>query len=331
MVVPDTNLSEFKPKAASVTSSFLASVLSSEVLGLKPYSTGIMAAKAASKGRESKEVIALALTNVGAQLASEVEGRVLTEVDPSLANNETGMISEVEHLSSLYIRANVPANKVIFRLPATWEGIAAGRALGKKGIATQLHLVSSLQQAAACAQANVSVVGVSLGRVREFYKKNPGVVSGFGPRQDAGSLVSSESDPGLDLVRSIYSYFLQHHHNHSPKLFVSGIRSKEDAMAVSGADFILLPLAVLQSLANEVTTAGYNDGLHIDEGQFKPSLRPETMVEVPLMPQLTAATFDDALPMVASSILNSSLKQGVEERGKLIRLLGIHTTTSSQL
>ena len=189
--------------------------------------------------------------------------------------------------------------------------------------------MSSLQQAAACAQANVSVVQTSLGRVREFYLKNPGVVSKSGPRQDAGSLVASQTDPGLDLVQAIYGYFNQHHRNQSPKLFVSGIRSKEDAMAVSGADYILVPPPILKALASEVTTAGYNDGLHVDEGNLKPALSPQTAQEVPLMPHLTTASaFNDALPLVASTILKSSLKQEVEERSNLLLLLSSQTTPS---
>lgn len=100
-------------------------------------------------------------------------------------------------------------------------------------------------------------------------------------------------------------------------------------MAVSGAEYILVPPPILNALSSEVTTAGYNDGLHVDEGKFKPALSPKTAQEVPLMPQLTTASaFNDALPMVASAILKSSLKQEDEERSNLLLLLSSQTTPS---
>ncbi len=48
----------------------------------------------------------------------EVEGRVATEVDARLANDTGKMVAAVHNLVALYSEAGVPADKLIFRLPA---------------------------------------------------------------------------------------------------------------------------------------------------------------------------------------------------------------------
>ena len=50
----------------------------------------------------------------------------------------------------------------------TWAGIQAAKQLEAKGMATQVFLVFSLVQAIAAAQAGVSVIQPSVGRVREW-------------------------------------------------------------------------------------------------------------------------------------------------------------------
>ncbi len=102
------------------------------------------------------------------------------------------------------------------RLPATWAGIQAAKQLEAKGIATQAFLVFSVVQAAAAAQAGVSVLQPNLGRIREWYNKNPGAIRDpHGPRQDAGG--ASDVDPGMILVQQVAE------HLHGPQLICSAL------------------------------------------------------------------------------------------------------------
>ena len=59
-------------------------------------------------------------------------------------------------------------DKVLIRIPATWEGIEAAERLEAEGKKTHVILVSSFAQAAAAAQAGVSVVQVRE-RKRELF------------------------------------------------------------------------------------------------------------------------------------------------------------------
>ena len=129
--------------------------------------------------------------------AKEVEGRVCTEIDARLANDTSAMIAAGQLLNSLYNELGIKTDKLIFRLPGvrkslpttndspingmqsltfapyapvlqTWSGIQAAKALEAKSIPTQVFLVFSMVQAIAAAQAGVSVIQPSVGRVREW-------------------------------------------------------------------------------------------------------------------------------------------------------------------
>jgi len=50
----------------------------------------------------------------------------------------------------------------------TWEGIQAAKQLESQGVTTQVYLVFSMIQAAAAAQAGVSVIQPNVGRLREW-------------------------------------------------------------------------------------------------------------------------------------------------------------------
>ena len=64
-----------------------------------------------------------ATANVGALLAAQVEGRVATELDPRLANDQAGLVAAAQSLLALYEGMGVKREKLIWRLPATWAGI----------------------------------------------------------------------------------------------------------------------------------------------------------------------------------------------------------------
>ncbi len=117
-----------------------------------------------------------ALANVGALFSQQVDGRVSTEVDPDVAYDTDAIITRAKHLMTLYEELGIKRNRVIMRIPATWEGIQAAGKLEAQGINTHLVLVYSFVQGAAAAQAGVSVIQPNVGRIYDWYCRHPGVV-----------------------------------------------------------------------------------------------------------------------------------------------------------
>lgn len=288
--------------------------MASERLGLKPYENAVQSALAYDRcsglrgGARLECVLDKALANVGALLAGQVEGRVATELDPRLANDSGALVSKAQALVGLYEEMGVPRSKLIFRVPATWAGIQAAQQLEGKGIATQVFMVYSLVQGVAAMQAGASVLQPNVGRVRDWFAKHPGVIRDpKGPREDSG--FGSSTDPGLELVRALYAYGRKYHP--STRIMASGIRTREDALALSGCDYLVLGARVMAQLAAQATDQGYNDGLSAVGGssglaaQLTPALAKAT--ELPKMGPVDQSSFKSGLGLVGGELLAAGL------------------------
>jgi hypothetical protein len=206
-----------------------------------------------------------ALVNLGADLASIVSGRVSTELDARLARNTEALIAKAEHLTSLYAEMGVSKERLLFRVPATWEAVQAVRALEARGIGCHVHDVYNLAQAAAAAEAAASVIQPSVTTLGDWATKHPNALSPGqrAPRPDAGALFTPGAEPraaalGRDLAAACLAYLRA---RQLPGKLMAVARSAADVRALAGADYLVTPLTVLSELAAAGTTAGYNDGI----------------------------------------------------------------------
>lgn len=288
-LVPDTILlqSSVKPKAATVSSLLLSWILANEQLGMKPYENAIKTSlnydKCLAKTGDARLSCQLdkALANVGALLATEVEGRVCTEIDSRLANDKDAMVAKAHTLLGLYEEMGVKKDKLIFRVPATWAGIQAASVLEKEGVATQAFHIYSFIQGVAAAQAGISVVQPNVGRTRDWYNKNPGIIRDpHGPREDSG--FHSGIDTGIRLASQMYTYCKKYH----PKtqVMASGLRTKQDALALAGCDYLVLTAKVMSELEASPTLQGYNAGLSAAGPGY------DDAIERPLSPEAAKAS-----------------------------------------
>ncbi|THU52043.1 hypothetical protein C4D60_Mb06t37430 [Musa balbisiana] len=236
-------LCRFPPTAATVSSSLLLGLCS---LPDTKFKSAIETALADSEcyGREnSSDRLSCfsnkALVNVGADLARFVPGRVSTEVDARLAYDTRGIIRKVHELLKLYNELEVSSQRLLFKIPSTWQGIEASRLLESEGIQTHLTFVYSFSQAAAAAQAGASVIQIFVGRIRDWARNHSG-----DPEIEAAC--KNGEDPGLALVKKTYNYI--HKYGHKSKLMAAAVRNKQDIFSLLGIDYIIAPLKILQSL-----------------------------------------------------------------------------------
>ncbi|KAF6152427.1 hypothetical protein GIB67_038050 [Kingdonia uniflora] len=214
-----------------------------------------------------------ALVNVGGDLAKLVPGRVSTEVDARLAYDTHGMVrkwgdggfevvkgvgqsfvkknllrhllhrgydnNQVHELLKLYDKLEVYPERLLFKIPSTWQGIEASRLLESEGIQTHMTFVYSFSQAAAAAQAGASVIQVFVGRVRDWARNHSG-------DSEIEAARRMGEDPGLALVTKTYNYI--HKYGHKSKLMAAAVRNKQDLFSLLGVDYIIAPLKIMQSL-----------------------------------------------------------------------------------
>ncbi|XP_072968186.1 uncharacterized protein [Typha angustifolia] len=251
-IVPDTvvfdDFERFPPTAATVSSSLLLGICS---LPSTKFKSAIDTALADTEcyGREKMDdrmscFTNKAFVNVGAELVKLVPGRVSTEVDARLAYDTHGIIHKVHELLKLYNEVEVSSQRLLFKIPSTWQGIEASRLLESEGIQTHLTFVYSFAQAAAAAQAGASVIQIFVGRLRDWARNHSG-----DPELEAA--IRNGEDPGLALVKKTYNYI--HKYGHKSKLMAAAVRNKQDLFSLLGIDYIIAPLKIMQSLEDSMT------------------------------------------------------------------------------
>jgi transaldolase len=252
-IVPDTvifdDFERFPPTAATVSSSLLLGICSLPDTIFR-NAVDMALADSMCSGLDNPELrlscfANKALVNVGADLAKLVPGRVSTEVDARLAYDTHGIIRKVHDLLKLYNDVDVPPERLLFKIPSTWQGIEASRLLEAEGLQTHLTFVYSFAQAAAAAQAGASVIQIFVGRLRDWARNHSG-------DSEIEAALRRGEDPGLALVAKSYNYI--HKHGHKSKLMAAAVRNKQDLLGLLGVDYIIAPLKVLQSLKESATT-----------------------------------------------------------------------------
>jgi len=192
-------------------------------------------AKGGSKEEQIENTIDRLFVTVGAEITKIVPGVVSTEVDSKLSFDIPGMIAKAKKFISLYKELGVSQDRVLIKLPSTWEGIQAGAALEKEGIHVNMTLLFSMAQAVACANAKATLISPFVGRIMDWYAKSEGK-KGYEP----------EEDPGVKSVRAIYNYYK----SVGCKTIVMGasFRNKGEVLALAGCDKLTIAPKLLDEL-----------------------------------------------------------------------------------
>ncbi|HTO20227.1 MAG TPA: transaldolase [Pseudomonas sp.] len=184
---------------------------------------------------------------VGGEILKVIPGRISTEVDARLSFDGEATQRRAERLIDLYDRAGIGRERVLIKVAATWEGIRAAERLEKAGIQTNLTLLFSFAQAAACADAGVYLISPFVGRIYDWYKKAEG-------RDFVGA-----EDPGVRSVTRIYDYYKAN--GYSTVVMGASFRNPGQIEALAGCDRLTISPELLQKLSE-------------DEGPLQRQLKP---------------------------------------------------------
>lgn len=178
--------------------------------------------------------------NFGQAILDLVPGRVSTEVDAHLSFDKEAMISEAEALIELYVQAGVDPKRVLIKIAATWEGIAAAAVLERRGIHCNLTLMFHFAQAVLCAEQGITLISPFVGRIYDWYKKAEG--------RDFVGL----DDPGVLSVRQIYNYYKKF--NYNTVVMGASFRNIGQIQALAGCDYLTISPNLLKELQDHTVT-----------------------------------------------------------------------------
>jgi len=180
------------------------------------------------------------LVAFGCEILSIVPGRVSTEVDARLSFDVQATVARARQIIDCYRQAGIARERVLIKIAATWEGIQAARVLEAEGIHCNLTLLFSLPQAAACAQAHVTLISPFVGRIYDWYKHAAGTA--WNAQDYTGA-----ADPGVQSVARIFHYYKAH--DIATEIMGASFRHVEQITALAGCDLLTISPALLEQLA----------------------------------------------------------------------------------
>jgi transaldolase len=180
------------------------------------------------------------LVRFGVEILSIIPGRVSTEVDARLSFDSSATVARGERLIELYQAQGIHIDRVLIKVAATWEGIAAAAQLERRGIHTNLTLLFSFCQAVACGQAKVQLISPFVGRIYDWYKKSAGAA--WVEADQTGA-----NDPGVKSVRQIYDYYK--HFGIATEVMGASFRNVGQITALAGCDLLTISPDLLATLA----------------------------------------------------------------------------------
>ncbi len=183
---------------------------------------------------ETEETCDRLLIAFGREILEIIPGRVSTEVDARLSFDTEGTIAKARRLMSLYEAAGIGRERVLIKVAATWEGIAAAERLEREGIHCNLTLLFGFPQAVACADAGVTLISPFVGRLYDWYRRKEN-------RDYTG-----EDDPGVQSVRRIYTYFKRF--GYQTEVMGASFRNAGQVLALAGCDLLTISPELLEEL-----------------------------------------------------------------------------------
>lgn len=239
-VVADTGdieaIERFKPLDATTNPSLIL-----KAAQLEKYGSLLVGAKDIGKKTEGSSSQQLAAAGdhlavaIGCEILKLVPGKVSTEVDSRLSFNTDATLEKARHLIRLYQQNGVPKDRVLIKIASTWEGIKAAEILEREGINCNLTLLFGFAQAAACAEAGITLISPFVGRILDWYKADSGIEH-----------YPAAEDPGVISVSNIYRYYKKN--NYQTIVMGASFRNIGEIEQLAGCDRLTISPALMAEL-----------------------------------------------------------------------------------
>ena len=281
-VVADTGdferMKEFAPQDATTNPSLILKAAQQS-----NYQSLVNAVKAAHSGMRPSDLVDYILVAFGLEILKIVPGRVSTEVDARLSFDTKATVAKAKHLIALYESHGIERKRILIKLAATWEGIAAAKELEAEGIHCNMTLLFSLVQAAACGAANAQLISPFVGRITDWHKVKLG--THWSDTNHGGA-----NDPGVTSVKRIFHYY--RHFGISTEIMGASFRNTSQILELAGCDLLTISPELLAELqasnamvskkldpanAQSALDAENISALKLDESNFRLQLNNDAM------------------------------------------------------
>ncbi len=247
---------QYRPTDATTNPSLIlaAARLPAHAAWIDDAATASCAAAECGRCVESSALDALethALENLvvrfGRAYLARIPGRVSTQVDAALADDEEETVQAAVRMVRLYEASGVPRSRVLVKIAATHAGLRAAARLEAMVPAVHVNvtLIFCRAQAVAAAQARATLVSPFVGRILDWSRRNEGAAVGpasspvWTPGPDAG-------DPGVAVVTDVFHTLKAM--GSATSVMGASFRSASQVLALAGIDYVTVSPALLDEL-----------------------------------------------------------------------------------
>lgn len=221
------------------------------------------------------------------QGASARIAKVSTELPLNNLADPAAAVRSGQRILQMYKDLGVSKDRVLLRVPASYEGLRVVAALAKAGLQAHVTNVFSVQQAVLAKEAGAAMVQVYVGRVDE-----------------AGG-------DGIALARQINRLLKDGRFGRSPDMVAASMRSVSQVSELAGVDYMLVSPPVLQELTEM-------KGLDMEGGILEGSDSDDAEASGFL---LSPAEFDAGMGKMAKELLEAGMKKNLKEREELMKVV----------
>lgn len=239
VIVADTGdleaIERFRPQDATTNPSLI--LAAARNAKYRPLVEAALASVAGIRDQETRaeRLVEELFVAFGRRILELVPGRVSTEVDARLSFDAAATESKARRFIELYERAGIARERVLVKVAATWEGIAAAQRLEREGIHCNLTLLFSFAQAVACADAGVTLISPFVGRIYDWYRAQRG-----------GADIPRDEDPGVASVTRIYQYYKKF--GYPTQVMGASFRKTTQILDIAGCDLLTISPELLGEL-----------------------------------------------------------------------------------
>jgi len=179
--------------------------------------------------------------NFAREILAIIPGRVSVEVDASLSFDTQATICAARNIISMREKEQIERSRILIKIASTWEGIKAAVQLEKEGIHCNLTLLFGFAQAAACAEARVTLISPFVGRILDWHKARRGVET-----------IPASEDPGVASVRQIYDYYKKF--GYKTAIMGASFRNIDEIIELAGCDLLTIAPQLMAQLDAQTGT-----------------------------------------------------------------------------
>jgi len=227
-------IASFRPQSATLTASLISAAIQ-----MPQYQN--MVDEALQKARSSKvSAMDHLFLSFGLEILKLIAGSLSVELDARLAYNAAEMVDRSRQIAERFVAQGIDPQRILIKIPATWEGISASQVLQRQGIHCNMALVFGQHQAIAAGMAKASLISPLVGRMLDWHKRHAGKEK-----------YAAKEDPSVQTVTTFYRYYKKF--QFPTQIMAGGFRNQGQITALSGCDILSISPGLLSDLHSQHT------------------------------------------------------------------------------